>query len=75
MSYGMFTVLRTELQDPATLRQKLEDAVGDAATAGRLTAELAAAAAADGAASTWHIVPDDTAAGAGGWRIEPMDAA
>jgi hypothetical protein len=72
MSYGLFTISRSELRDPARLREKLETATGERSTAARLVSELATAAAADPAAVTWHIHPDTAAGGRGGWRVEPV---
>jgi hypothetical protein len=74
MSYGMFTVTRQEIDDPQELRRKLELATGDRNAAVRLTAELAAAAQADPATSSWHIVPDPEGDPRTNWRLQPMGA-
>jgi hypothetical protein len=70
MSYGLFTVLRTELAKPRLLREKLELATGNGVAADRLTRELAQAAAADSTTDSWHVVPSDGSGDAGQWRVE-----
>jgi hypothetical protein len=72
MSYGMFTVTRQEIADQDELRRKLELATGDGHAAARLAAELAIAADADSATSSWHIVPDPEGEPRMNWRLQPM---
>ncbi|HSK18202.1 MAG TPA: hypothetical protein VK912_03630 [Longimicrobiales bacterium] len=71
MSYGLFTVLRTELARPQLLLEKLELATGNGVAAERLTQELAQAAAADSTTDSWHVVPSDGSGEARQWRVEP----
>jgi hypothetical protein len=68
MSYGLFTVMRTDLQDPAMLRDKILMATGDEAAADGLAAEALAAGQADPSVASWHIVPDPD--GSRGWRLK-----
>jgi hypothetical protein len=72
MSYGMFTVLRTELKDPTELRRKLELATGDAAAAARLTEDLLQDASAEPRTESWHIVPDGGSDTPRQWRAQPI---
>jgi hypothetical protein len=75
MSYGLFTVTRDELADPAGLREKLALATGEGAAAARLVAEISRSAEADETLATWHVLPDPDRDTPTSWRVEPMGGA
>jgi hypothetical protein len=72
MSYGLFTVTRDELADPAALREKLALATGEGATATQLVEEIARSAQANETLATWHVLPDPDKHAPTRWRVEPV---